>query len=189
VIQIRTAKYKQWLSDNPGIEAYTGDKENYLKRRMHLRLEDLTNTTSGLDTKTRQENAIVKPLTDRCVPSYDDFQETIERTKWKGFMEKQWKGKEYNADRERKMLLKRYTKEDLRFVLSQLDLEFERKIGYNYDYVYELLKRDDVPEKAPREGRRIHYFGTTFACLERRMRNFRNFSNKNNAINLRIYSL
>lgn len=149
VIQIRTAKYKQWLSDNPGVEAYTGDKEDYLRRRMHLRLEDLTNTTDGMDAKARQENAFVKPLTDRCVPLYDDFHETIERTKWKGFMEKQLHGKEYNPDRERKVLLKRYTKEDLRFVLSQLDLDFEKKIGYDYGYVYEMLKQDNIPEKAP----------------------------------------
>jgi len=147
LVQIRTAKYKQWLSDNPGVEAYTGDKDNYLKRRMHLRLEDLTNTTDGTDAKTRQENAFVKPLTNRCVPLYDEFLETIERTKWKGFMMDKWKGKEYDAAHERELLLKRYTKEDLRFVLSQLDLEFEKKIGYDYSYIYELLNRDDIPEK------------------------------------------
>lgn len=40
------------------------------------------------------------------------------------------------------MLLEKYSKEDLRFVLSQLDLEFEKRIGYDYSYVYEMLNED-----------------------------------------------
>ena len=38
------------------------------------------------------------------------------------------------------LLLRRYSKEDLRYILSQLDMEFEKKLGYNYDYVYDMLK-------------------------------------------------
>ncbi len=49
-------------------------------------------------------------------------------------------GTKFDAARERMLLLRRYSKEDLRYILSQLDMEFEKKLGYNYDYVYDMLK-------------------------------------------------
>ena len=36
-----------------------------------------------------------------------------------------------------------YSTADLRFVLNQLDLDFEHKIGYNYDYVKGMLDKEN----------------------------------------------
>ncbi len=47
-----------------------------------------------------------------------------------------------NANQKKKKMLEMYSKEDLRFVLSQLDLEFEKQLGYDYSYVYEILNGD-----------------------------------------------
>jgi len=146
VVQIRTEKYKQWLSNEPGEEAYRGSKHDYLLKRVHVRLEDLSDERYGKTAKERQERLIADPLWKRCIPVYGDFQETIERTKWGGVRERH-KGRSFDANKEKKTLLKRYSKEELRFVLSQLDMEFEKKLGYNYDYVYRLLDSPDVPEK------------------------------------------
>lgn len=153
VVQIRTEKYKQWLSNEPGEEAYRGSKHDYLLKRIHVRLEDLNDERYGMTAKERQERLIADPLWKRCIPVHGDFQETIEWTKW-GRVRERHKGKSYNVNKEKKMLLKRYSKEELRFVLSQLDMEFEKKLGYNYDYVYRLLDSPDVQEK-PRERRGI----------------------------------
>ena len=151
VVQIRTEKYKQWLSNEPGEEAYRGSKHDYLLKRVHVRLEDLSDEKYGKTARARQEHLIADPLWKRCVPINGDFQETIERTKW-GEVRERYKGRSYDANKEKKVLLKRYSKEELRFVLSQLDMEFEKKIGYNYDYVYRLLDSPDVPET--RRGRK-----------------------------------
>ena len=43
---------------------------------------------------------------------------------------------------ERKELLERYSIDDLRFVLSQLDMELEQRIGYDYSYIHEVLNAE-----------------------------------------------
>jgi len=43
LIQIRTQKYKQWLSDNLDRGTYRGQKESCLKNILHIRLESLAN--------------------------------------------------------------------------------------------------------------------------------------------------
>ena len=147
VVQIRTEKYKQWLSNEPGEEAYRGSKDDYLLKRVHVRLEDLSDERYGKTAKERQERLIADKLWKLCVPVNGDFQETIERTKWEGDYRKRHQGRSFNTDKEKTALLKRYSKEELRFVLSQLDMEFEKKLGYDYDYVYRLLDSPGVPEK------------------------------------------
>lgn len=41
LIQIRTQKYKDWLSDNPPDETFVGSKELFLRNRVHVRLESV----------------------------------------------------------------------------------------------------------------------------------------------------
>jgi hypothetical protein len=42
LVQIRTQKYKQWLSDDPANATYSGSQDSFLKNRIHLRLESLS---------------------------------------------------------------------------------------------------------------------------------------------------
>ena len=51
----------------------------------------------------------------------------------------QFDGKIYDATREAQQLISMYTKEDLQFVLDQLDLDFERSIGYDYEYIKNMI--------------------------------------------------
>ena len=137
IIQIRTQKYKQWLSDAP---------RNSNKNRVHLRLESLTieNDLSDNPVPARalQQKLIINQLKDRCVQFQEKFKAVTSKTnrRWKSTD----KEKEvfFSPNLEKKNLLKKYSKDDLRFVLSQLDLEFEKEIGYDYSYVYELLDED-----------------------------------------------
>lgn len=48
-------------------------------------------------------------------------------------------GKVYNSEKERQKLLSMYNLDDLEFVLDQIDLEFEKSIGYDYQYVYNMI--------------------------------------------------
>jgi len=155
VVQIRTEKYKQWLSEDPGEEAYNGTKEDYLAKRVHIRLEDLIDVKYGKDVKERQEAVVGDKLQNQCVPIYDEFTETNEALKW--IHELDPLANPFNAEKEKHNMLKHYSKEELRFVLSQLDMEFEKKIGYNYDYVYELLESTAFPESQKHHRRREHH--------------------------------
>ncbi len=137
MIEIRTQKYKQWLSEDLNEPTFDGSKEKFLQQRMHVRLESVISNGQKAEVGDR--------LASRCVPVYQDFHDVIERTKWKGWKEKLLKGKRYNAESERRTLLRRYSHEDLRYVLSQLDLEFEKSIGYDYDYIHEMLDQPEVP--------------------------------------------
>ena len=130
IIQIRTQKYKQWLSQDIGYE----------KNRHHLRLESLYLYTTNASATDVQSNFIGDPLNARCVPIISgkhDFRAISDYTNW----EKTKKVKGFDPIVERESLLRHYSKKDLCFVMSQLDLAFEEEIlGYNYDYVYDLLK-------------------------------------------------
>ena len=152
VIQIRTQKYKQWLSDDLSDETVKGSKEDFRKNRLHLRLESLTFSDEGEggeghdivnveEDETNQWKVIGKPLLDRCIPVAEYFQAVVTHTKFDdNLTQGQRLGTKFDAARERMLLLRRYSKEDLRYILSQLDMEFEKKLGYNYDYVYDMLK-------------------------------------------------
>lgn len=151
LVQIRTQKYKQWLSGDPSDDTFEGSREKFLQQRMHISLENLTSH--------ERKDVIGNGLTARCVPVYKDFEDVIERTKWKGYKTKIWAGKKFDSQKEKQKLLGRYSKSDLRYVLSQLDLEFEKQLGYNYDYVYELLERDDIPDITAKKKRPKHSKG------------------------------
>jgi hypothetical protein len=148
VVQIRTEKYKQWLSDGleDDIVHINGSKDLFIKNRLHVRLESLTFDKEDLvqnveDNVAVQWKVLGEPLLERCIPVAEHFQAVVTHTK---FDDKQTKGqktgKEFDAARERKNLLRKYSKSDLLFILSQLDMDFEKKMGYNYDYVYDMLK-------------------------------------------------
>ena len=51
----------------------------------------------------------------------------------------QFDGKIYDATREAQQLISMYSKEDMQFVLDQLDLDFERSIGYDYEYIKNMI--------------------------------------------------
>ena len=142
LVQIRTQKYKQWLSDDPANATYSGSKDSFLKNRIHLRLESLTtdqriDDNNGTHVKELQHRLIGDPLWDRCVLMADSFREVTSHTTWNGNQKKD-KSK-IDPLQEKKKMLEMYSKEDLRFVLSQLDLAFEKRLGYDYSYVYEML--------------------------------------------------
>lgn len=137
LIQARTLKYKQWLSDDPDRAMYVGSREAFLQSRLHVRLEDVANRDDGATTRRRQRKFLADALRERCVQARTanefravTYKTTHSMTPWH---------KKIDATKETKQMLAKYTKEDLRFVLSQLDLEFERKIGYDYDYIFEML--------------------------------------------------
>ena len=129
---MRTEKYKNWLSGNPAVETYNG-----FDNRVHIRMEDLTDSSIHEDAAYRQLNTVIQPVSRHCVPMKADFSPVLARTKFPGYEANE---KVYDSEYERKRLLSHYSKEEFRFVLSQLDMEFEKKLGYNYDYVYERLK-------------------------------------------------
>jgi len=140
LVQARTHKYKQWLSDDPDSATYSGSKESFLQSRIHVRLESVVATADdAASMKKHQTKYIRDPLRERCVFVTGDmiFRAVTFHTT----------NSEYNnrlhrtidPDQEKKEMLKKYSKEDLRFVLSQLDLAFERQIGYDYGYVYDIL--------------------------------------------------
>lgn len=143
LIKIREQKYKQWLSNDPIDGSFVGSKESFLKNRIHIRLESLVGDQGDRES---QYQVIGQKLLDRCirVQVREEFHEVTEYTKWIGQKDTNDKKKEFNVQEERKKLLATYTKEDLRFVLSQLDMEFEKRIGYDYTYIYDILKNDDI---------------------------------------------
>ena len=57
-----------------------------------------------------------------------------------GRRQKHLKQKEFNANREKMHMLSKYSKRDLLFVLSQLDMDFEKQLGYDYSYIHEMLE-------------------------------------------------
>lgn len=138
IIQIRTQKYKQWLSDNPDNATYTeGSKDAFLKNRIWTRLESLSDVDKVGTSPSMQKKSIGDALLNSCVPIRMNFTEATEYTKWNTTHNVH--AEAFDVNFEKKQMLVDYTKEDLRFVLSQLDLEFEKKIGYDYSYVYEML--------------------------------------------------
>ena len=141
-IQIRTQKYKQWLSDNPDRDSYMGTKEAFLQSRVHIKLENIaTNPNNDKDTAERQKQYIHDQLRETCVRVLggDNFRAVPWHTNSMPHTNRiEIKSHPY---KERKKALEKYTKDDLRFVLSQLDLEFEKEIGYDYNYVYKMLKQ------------------------------------------------
>ena len=114
-----------------------------MRNRIHIRMEDLTDESYSKDAKVRQRHAVIEPIENHCVEVEDNFEPIMTKTKWKHFHAKE---KEYDFEQEKRKLLRYYSKKELRFVLSQLDMDFEKKLGYNYDYVYEMLESNDVPE-------------------------------------------
>jgi len=91
-----------------------------------------------------QEQFIGTPLINRCVPMYEDFRGIASYYKWqRRRADKKDAETAFDVASEKKHLLESYTKDDLRFVLSQLDMEFELTLGYDYGYIYELLESEE----------------------------------------------
>ena len=137
LIDMRTEKYRQWLSMSPNPATYTGTEEVYLRNRFHLRLEAISEAGSR-DMARVQEEFIGKPLRDSCVSLKEPFESVAEHFSYAN--EPQGDGKAFDAKAEKQKLLSLYTKDDLRFVLDQLDMPLEAGLGYDYGYVKELLQ-------------------------------------------------
>lgn len=144
VIQIRTMKYKQWLNaDGVDNGSYSGSKEKFLRNTIQVRLESLVQGNGPLNgectSKELHWKFVGALLQNRCVnvANEKEFVPKVEYTKWKVRGEPK---KTFDSKKEHREMLDIYSKEDLRFVLSQLDLEFEKSIGYDYTYVYDLLE-------------------------------------------------
>jgi hypothetical protein len=139
VIQARTQKYKQWLNfDEPSDLTYVGSKREFLDNTLHVRVEDLIPQNQTHTSKNLQYKYIGEPLRERCVPLNDEgsFKEHVIYTKF----DPVWDEKQvFDPIDERKKMLAMFSKEDINFVLSQLDLDFEKSIGYDYSYIHEIL--------------------------------------------------
>jgi len=132
IIQIRTDKYKNWLSMNPDKKTHSSGKDIFIKNRSHLRLESLVD-----NGEIGQEKAMMEIFQKHCVPVKLPFEAIVEKTNWGG--PKKYKGA-FDTTAERDKMLAHYSQDDLQFVLSQLDMDFEKDVlGYNYDYVHKLL--------------------------------------------------
>ena len=141
LVQARTLKYKQWLSDDPDEAAFAGgSKGEFLQSRIHIKLESIANYGTDDDLNTeRQLQHLRDPLSSRCVKAVGDRHFRPVNHHVSPRARGSWAKPRIDHDEEGERLLQQYTKDDLMFVLSQLDLEFERKIGYTYDYVFEML--------------------------------------------------
>ena len=147
LVQARTMKYKQWLNiDEPDNRTYIGSRDEFVDNTLHVRFESIVplyESSNGNSTSRELQNKFIgEPLRKRCIRIADEdtFEERVKYTKFNPKTDKKLKPK-FDTFKERKKMLALYSKEDLRFVLSQLDLDFERSIGYNYDYVYDMIEK------------------------------------------------
>lgn len=144
IVQIRTQKYKQWLSNDPDKGTYSGSKEQFINNRILLKMEALTPDESNDSEETRialQQQFVADPIRKHCIEMYDDFVATFSKGKFKATRSHQKKKEKYDTSAETKRLMKMYSKSDILFILSQIDLEFEHQLGYDYDYVNQILNR------------------------------------------------
>lgn len=144
IVQIRTQKYKQWLSNDPDKGTYSGSKEQFINSRILLKMEALTPDESNDSEETRialQQQFVADPIRKHCIEMYDDFVATFSKGKFKATRSHQKKKEKYDTSAETKRLMKMYSKSDILFILSQIDLEFEHQLGYDYDYVNQILNR------------------------------------------------
>ena len=121
-------------------------------------MEDLVDSSVHEDAAYRQLSGLIKPVLRHCVVMNSYLSPILSKVKHFSKAKKTV----HDPDAERKEMLAYYSKQELEFVLSQLDMEFEKKLGYNYDYVYELLKSDDVPlrpEDLPEKQKQIKSYG------------------------------
>ena len=108
---------------------------------MTVRADISVDGAYNADAKELQSRLIGEHFLDHCVPVAETFKEMKTHTKWNGYnSQKHLKQKEFNANREKMYMLSKYSKRDLLFVLSQLDMEFEKQLGYDYSYIYEMLE-------------------------------------------------
>ena len=136
LIHLRSRKYKQWLSDNPSPDTFSGSKQSIYQSRIHIRLESVATSVDNATTRANQIKYIRDPLNECCIMiAGDSFREETSH------VHQHKKHKMASAQNERKILLRKYSIDDLQFVLSQLDMELEQRIGYDYTYIYELLNR------------------------------------------------
>jgi hypothetical protein len=106
LVQIRTQKYKQWMSDEPDDAAYSNSKEHFLRNRIHVKLESLSPTPdSDEDPNDLQKRFVGDALNDRCVPIYNDFKRIITKQKWDGRINREKEQKAYDVLAEKKELL------------------------------------------------------------------------------------
>jgi hypothetical protein len=151
LIHARTLKYKQWLNvDEPSNLTYVGSRQEFLDNTLHVHVDDLIphhdeNTNYTQTSKELQNRYIGEPLRKRCVQLNDEesFEEHVIYTKFNPEFDKK---QIFDPYEERKKMLALYSKEDLKFVLSQLDLNFEKSIGYDYRYVFEMLNAEENEE-------------------------------------------
>jgi len=179
IIQIRTQKYKQWVSDELDERTYIGSKDEFRNNRFVLRLESLTpdldidpdpNTVDENENQSKKDEAATElqdeilgsMLDGHCVKRLKDFEGVLkhietegtgrggrsgqERRRGRGMGRGGFRngrglthGRGRDLHREGTDLLKIYTKEDIMFVFQHLDLELERKLGYDYDYILDML--------------------------------------------------
>lgn len=128
----------------PHRSAYEGSRATFINNTLHVRLESLIPNNDSLNgncsSRELQNQFIGQQLRNRCIEVADvnSFQAQDRYTKWGTAKEKRIP-KKYDLKPERKEMLRWYSKDDLQFVVSQLDLNFERSIGYDYGYIYDII--------------------------------------------------
>jgi len=129
LIHARTLKYKNWIYVDP---RWFGLEGTYAySRRSLVRYESLL--------KEGQEAVLGKFLGEHCVVrAGGEFRPVVKHASYLG--EEHFRENAFVPETHEEVL-KKYTDDDLHFVLGQLDREFERNVlEYSYDYVEEYLR-------------------------------------------------
>lgn len=135
IIQLRTAKYKNWLGNDTSFFAFNSTFPH--ETRSFLQYEQIL--------KFGQEQAIGSVLRKHGIEikTGDNFEEFTNEVQMEG-VRRLPKNKRFVPKDKMKILEKFYSLDDLRYILDNLDLEFERNVlKYSYNYVLKYIKEKE----------------------------------------------
>ena len=129
VIALRTSKYKNWMNrENPDYFTHN----NIGCTTAYLTYE------SVVKDQAKTVGEMLKRF-DLYNDTTDGFVDVKGYVKWKGELDEV-----YTEESRESTLKKHYTVDDIKFILSEIDLDFEVNVlNHNYDYVYDYLKKMD----------------------------------------------
>lgn len=157
MIQIRTLKYKNWLYLNPALDFGQSSDSLYYRKRSHVRYESVLDDGQELairqffeqhnidmlpkqkeqgQANVRYERKIEELERDKDQANATSFHKVTGSASWNGEMVDTFVPKSHLD-----ILSKYYSKDDIRYVLDNLDRQFESDaLNYTYSYVDDYLK-------------------------------------------------
>lgn len=150
---MRTVKYNEWLTEEPHPKWMVKRNPANVKctieeKRSYVRYEDLVAHEDA-------PKAILNQFFDKmCIPKNKEFKTHNDYASWNrqttdiknSYIQQNSKKFAVNRNLEKDLkynwdTLEKYTIEEMQYVLSELDLEFEQEVlGYNYSYVTEYIE-------------------------------------------------